>query len=159
VYGQTGNEAPDLDSPRTLKALFETVQRLNADGKILAYHDRSDGGLFVTLAEMMFASHVGITADIGALGEDALAALFNEELGAVLQVKTADFGAVNDAFSRAGLGAECHGLTLNRDGRLIVTSKAGDLWRIRNHAAARLVGNHVSPAKAARQSPKRATGI
>ncbi len=129
VYGQMGNEAPDLDSPQKLKAMFETVQRLNADGRILAYHDRSDGGLFVTLSEMMFASHVGITADVGPLGEDALAALFNEELGAVLQVKTADSDTVKDAFSRAGLGAEFHRLgNLNRAGRLIVTAKGREIY-------------------------------
>ncbi|MGH8866178.1 MAG: phosphoribosylformylglycinamidine synthase, partial [Burkholderiales bacterium] len=129
VYRQIGDEAPDLDSPRKLKALFETVQRLNADGRVLAYHDRSDGGLFVTLAEMMFASHVGITADIGALGEDALAALFNEELGAVLQVKTAEFDTVKDAFSRAGLSAEFHRLgTLNRTGRLIIATKGKEIY-------------------------------
>ncbi|MGQ0578114.1 MAG: phosphoribosylformylglycinamidine synthase, partial [Betaproteobacteria bacterium] len=129
VYAQMGEEAPDLESPRKLKAMFETVQRLNADGRILAYHDRSDGGLFVTLAEMMFASHVGITADIGAFGEDALAALFNEELGAVLQVRTADFDAVMDAFSRAGLRAEfCRLGNLNRTGRLIVTAKGKQIY-------------------------------
>jgi phosphoribosylformylglycinamidine synthase len=129
VYSQIGDEAPDLDSPLKLKALFEVVQQLNADGRLLAYHDRSDGGLFATLAEMMFASHVGITADIGALGEDVLAALFNEELGAVLQVKTSDYDAVKDAFSQAGLGAEFHRVgTLNRAGRLIVTAKGKGIY-------------------------------
>jgi phosphoribosylformylglycinamidine synthase len=129
VYSQIGDEAPDLDSPQKLKALFDTVQQLSAEGSILAYHDRSDGGLFATLAEMMFASHVGITADIGALGEDALAALFNEELGAVLQVKTSDFDAVKGAFSRAGLGAELHRLgIINRAGRLIIVAKGKEIY-------------------------------
>jgi phosphoribosylformylglycinamidine synthase len=129
VYRQIGDEAPDLDSPQKLKALFETFQQLSAEGSILAYHDRSDGGLFATLAEMMFASHVGITADIGALGEDALAALFNEELGAVLQVKASDFNAVKDAFSRAGLGAEFHRLgILNRAGRLIIIANGREIY-------------------------------
>ncbi len=129
VYSQIGNEAPDVDSPQKLKALFETVQQLNADGKILAYHDRSDGGLFATLAEMMFASHIGITADIGALGKDALAALFNEELGAVLQVKTADFDTVKDAFLHARLGAEFNRLgTLNRAGRLVIAAGGRELF-------------------------------
>jgi phosphoribosylformylglycinamidine synthase len=129
VYSQIGNEPPDLDSPGKLKALFETVQQLNADGRILAYHDRSDGGLFATLTEMMFASHVGITADIGSLGKDALAALFNEELGVVIQVKTVEFDAVKLAFSRAGLGAEFHRLgSLNRAGKLIVTAKGKEIY-------------------------------
>src|SRR5262249_37445317 len=84
VYGQAGNESPDVDSSAKLRAFFETIQKLNESGRILAYHDRSDGGLFATLAEMMFAGHVGVTVDIGKLG-DGLAAVFNEELGAVLQ--------------------------------------------------------------------------
>jgi phosphoribosylformylglycinamidine synthase len=129
VYSQIGDETPDLDSPQKLKALFETVQKLNAEGRILAYHDRSDGGLFATLAEMMFASHVGITADISALGGDALAALFNEEIGAVLQVKTSDFDAVKDAFSRSGLGADFHRLgILNRAGRLIIAAMGREMY-------------------------------
>ncbi|HWA14533.1 MAG TPA: phosphoribosylformylglycinamidine synthase [Burkholderiales bacterium] len=128
VYGQSGNEAPDVDSAAKLKALFETVQRLNEDGRILAYHDRSDGGLFVTLAEMMFAGHVGVTVDIGSPG-DVLGVLFNEELGAVLQVRAADLREVRRAFTDAGLGAECHDLgSVNRDGRLIVKTGGKTLY-------------------------------
>ena len=55
-------------------------------GDILAYHDRSDGGLLATLAEMSFAGHVGVSVDVQTLGDDSIAALFNEELGAVIQV-------------------------------------------------------------------------
>jgi phosphoribosylformylglycinamidine synthase len=122
VYGQTGNEAPDVDAPEKLKAFFETVQRLNEAGKVLAYHDRSDGGLFAAVSEMMFAGHVGATVDIGPLG-DNLAALFNEELGAVLQVREADLGTVRKAFADAKLAAELHVLGgVNRDGRLVVRS-------------------------------------
>ncbi|MGX8895271.1 AIR synthase-related protein, partial [Enterobacter cloacae] len=63
------------------------IQQLVSDGKLLAYHDRSDGGLFVTLAEMAFAGHCGLNVDISAYDEDILAGLFNEELGAVFQIK------------------------------------------------------------------------
>ena len=123
VYGQTGNEAPNVESAAKLKAFFETIQFLNGQGKLLAYHDRSDGGLFVALAEMMFASHTGVTVDIGELGSDALAALFNEELGAILQVRSTDAAAVGQAFATAGLGAECKRIGgINRTGELIVTS-------------------------------------
>ncbi|VTO26378.1 phosphoribosylformylglycinamidine synthase [Klebsiella pneumoniae] len=66
------------------------MQALVAQRKLLAYHDRSDGGLLVTLAEMAFTGHCGVEADIAALGDDHLAALFNEELGAVIQVRAAD---------------------------------------------------------------------
>jgi phosphoribosylformylglycinamidine synthase len=126
VHDQVGGEAPDVDSPAKLKAFFETVQKLNRQGAILAYHDRSDGGLLVTLAEMMFASHVGVTVDVDA---EIIAALFNEELGAVLQVRSADFDAVKNAFDGAGLSAEFRRLgLLNRSGRLIVRSKGTEIY-------------------------------
>jgi phosphoribosylformylglycinamidine synthase len=125
VYGQLGTQAPDVDEPAALKAFFESIQQLNREGKLLAYHDRSDGGLFVTLCEMMFASHAGVTVDIGALDArgDVLAALFNEELGAVLQVRRADVTAVEKQFTSAGLAGHVHLLgSVNRDGKLIVRS-------------------------------------
>jgi phosphoribosylformylglycinamidine synthase len=90
VYGQIGDTAPDVDSPEQLKAFFAAIQQLNADNKILAYHDRSDGGLFTTLCEMAFAGRAGLQANIHAGAGDALNALFNEELGAVIQVRAAD---------------------------------------------------------------------
>jgi phosphoribosylformylglycinamidine synthase len=124
VYNQTGHTAPDLDNPEKLKAFFETVQSLNAQGYLLAYHDRSDGGLFATLCEMMFASHVGVGVELGAAARShgALAALFNEELGAVLQVSREDLPAVRAAFEEAGVGAELSELgTPNRSGRLVFT--------------------------------------
>ncbi|MEW6313566.1 MAG: phosphoribosylformylglycinamidine synthase [Pseudomonadota bacterium] len=89
VYKQVGNSCPDVDEPARLRGFFAAVQELNRDGSLLAYHDRSDGGLFVTLCEMMFAGHVGVIVEVGALGEP-LAVLFSEELGAVLQVRRED---------------------------------------------------------------------
>ncbi|MBI3529524.1 MAG: phosphoribosylformylglycinamidine synthase [Betaproteobacteria bacterium] len=126
VHDQVGGEAPDVDSPAKLKVFFETVQQLNRQGAILAYHDRSDGGLLVTLAEMMFASHVGVTVDVEG---EVVAALFNEELGAVLQVRSTSFDAVKNAFEAAGLSAEfCRLGTLNRSGRLIIHSKGKEVY-------------------------------
>ncbi len=90
VHGQLGTECPDVDDPAALGAFFEALQRLNAEGLVLAYHDRSDGGLFVTLCEMAFAGHTGIRIDLDAMGNDALAALFAEELGAVIQIRSDD---------------------------------------------------------------------
>ncbi len=87
VYGQLGNHAPDVDNPDQLKAFFAQIQALNAQGKILAYHDRSDGGLMATLCEMTFAGHCGLNADLSALHGDIVSILFNEELGAVIQVR------------------------------------------------------------------------
>lgn len=86
VYNATDDVSPDVDNAKYLKAFFAVIQRLNREGTILAYHDRSDGGLFVTLAEMAFAGRCGLDIDISVLAGDALATLFNEELGAVLQV-------------------------------------------------------------------------
>ena len=131
VYGQLGDTAPDLEEPEKLKGFFETVQALNAAGQLLAYHDRSDGGLFVTLCEMMFASHVGVTVDIDPLvdADGMLAVLFNEELGAVLQVRRRDLAAVEEAFEAAGLAAECHPIgSVNRTGRLIVRARGREVY-------------------------------
>ena len=126
VYGQAGGDAPDVDSADRLKAFFETVQKLNERGVILAYHDRSDGGLLVTVAEMMFASHIGVTID---LEGEILHALFNEELGAVLQIKLDQFVAVKSAFEAAGLSREFQKLgVLNRSGRLVVRAKGREVY-------------------------------
>ena len=91
VYGQVGDESPDAPSPETLKAFFNTIQQLNHEGRLLAYHDRSDGGLFVTLLEMAFAGNVGLDITLPAAG---LEELFSEELGAVVQVATKDLDTV-----------------------------------------------------------------
>ncbi|UCD70356.1 MAG: phosphoribosylformylglycinamidine synthase [Betaproteobacteria bacterium] len=131
AYGQVGNEVPDLESPAKLRAFFDVVQDLNGAGKLLAYHDRSDGGLFVTLAEMMFASHLGVTVDVGVCNEheDELAALFCEELGAVIQVANRDLGEAFSAFSYAGLANDMHVLgNINRSGKLIITSGGKTLF-------------------------------
>ena len=126
VYGQVGGDAPDVDSADRLKAFFETIQKLNKQGVILAYHDRSDGGLLVTVAEMMFASHVGVTIDVEG---EARATLFNEELGAVLQVRSDQFDAVKNGFEAAGLSAEFRHLgVLNRSGRLVVRAKGREIY-------------------------------
>jgi phosphoribosylformylglycinamidine synthase len=86
VYTSLGNEPPDLDDPALIKALFDSIQALNADDLILAYHDRSDGGLFVTLCEMGFAGGTGMEISLNS-PSPAPAVLFSEELGAVIQVR------------------------------------------------------------------------
>ncbi|MES2883870.1 MAG: phosphoribosylformylglycinamidine synthase [Pseudomonadota bacterium] len=139
VYKQVGNVAPDLDDPAQLKAAFALVQKLNAEGRVLAYHDRSDGGLFAAVVEMALAGRSGVTIDLAALTEtvgwvsrasgvthhadaqtgglraeganppygqaDPMAALFNEELGMVMQVRAADVDALLAECSAAGLSA------------------------------------------------------
>ncbi|GGC55801.1 phosphoribosylformylglycinamidine synthase [Marinobacter halophilus] len=129
VYRQVGAVAPDLDDPEDIKAFFAVVQGLNADNKLLAYHDRSDGGLFVTLAEMCFAGRTGVDIRLDGLAEDKsqfARELFNEELGAVIQVRRDDTGFVLQQFSAAGLGDHTSVIgTLNDKDRMHLTF-AGD---------------------------------
>jgi phosphoribosylformylglycinamidine synthase len=99
VYGATGNVAPDVDDAALLKHFFTQIQALNNDGKLLAYHDRSDGGLFVTLVEMAFAGHCGFRVDLGKLPGHVTDILFNEELGAVIQVRDGDVAEVEAKLS------------------------------------------------------------
>ncbi|MDV2080055.1 phosphoribosylformylglycinamidine synthase [Marinobacter xestospongiae] len=142
VYGQVGAVAPDLDDPEDLKAFFAVIQGLNSDGKLLAYHDRSDGGLFVTLTEMAFAGHVGIDAKLDGLAEESsqfARELFNEELGAVIQVRREDTEFVLQQFSGAGLGEHTSVIgTLNVDDRVrftfgddpVIDEPRGELQRL-----------------------------
>lgn len=106
VYRQLGDTPADVRDVAQLKGFWDAMQALVAERKLLAYHDRSDGGLLVTLAEMAFTGHCGVDVDIAALGDDSLAALFNEELGAVIQVRAADREAVEALLASHGL-AEC----------------------------------------------------
>ena len=106
VNGQIGRAAPDVDDAEDLKAFFAVIQGLNADGHLLAYHDRSDGGLMATVVEMAFAGHCGLDLNLDALADsrdDLTAALFNEELGAVIQVRSGATPEVLAQFSAAGL--------------------------------------------------------
>lgn len=108
VYRQLGNQPADLDSPEALKGFFYAIQALLAENKLLAYHDKGDGGLFATLAEMAFAGNIGLDVELDLLGADQLAALFNEELGAVLQVRREDKEAVLTCLAGHGLAACSH---------------------------------------------------
>ncbi|TQF09894.1 phosphoribosylformylglycinamidine synthase [Myxococcus llanfairpwllgwyngyllgogerychwyrndrobwllllantysiliogogogochensis] len=110
THAQVGPEVPDVEDAALLSGFFAAVQALNAEGRFLAYHDRSDGGLWATLCEMAFAGHCGVDVDVAALGADATAALFNEELGAVVQVRSADVARVREVLGQHGLAASCHEL-------------------------------------------------
>ena len=119
VYSQLGEIAPDLDDPGQLKAAFELVQRWNADGRVLACHDRSDGGLLATLCEMAFAGHCGLRAS----GLDA-AGWFSEELGIVLQVRAADAEALIAEAGALGLTALQVGAP-REDDRIVIVGPNG----------------------------------
>ncbi|MDF4331493.1 AIR synthase-related protein, partial [Vibrio parahaemolyticus] len=108
VYKQLGDKPADVDNAEQLKGFFDAMQNLVRNDKLLAYHDKGDGGLFVTLAEMAFAGHCGVKANIAELGEDALAVLFNDELGAVVQVKNDDLDSVLSTLAANGLESCSH---------------------------------------------------
>ncbi|MDE2070462.1 MAG: phosphoribosylformylglycinamidine synthase, partial [Gammaproteobacteria bacterium] len=103
VYGQTGGTAPDLDNAKVLQGFFAAIQELNAAGRLLAYHDRSDGGVFVTLCEMAFAAHCGFEVEIPADDNSALESLFGEEAGAVVQIRTEDVASVQRTLATHGV--------------------------------------------------------
>lgn len=138
VYQQLGRHVPDLDDVDAFKNFFELIQQLLANHRILAYHDRSDGGLFVTLCEMMFAGHVGLDISLDSIGHDSAAVLFNEELGAVIQVRHQDTDEVLEMLRDAGLSACSHvlgslsddsTLTLRHQGKIILQESRIDLQR------------------------------
>jgi len=134
VHGEFGDCAPDIDDVAVLRKFFIIIQLLNKDGRVLSYHDRSDGGLFVTLCEMMFAGRVGISVDrYDAMASTdharVMALLFNEEAGAVLQVRASDLNRVREACESAGLGVCFHVLGgLNPEDRLVIRSGGNDLF-------------------------------
>ncbi|MFQ5936962.1 MAG: phosphoribosylformylglycinamidine synthase, partial [Acidiferrobacterales bacterium] len=145
VYKQIGNQAPEVDDPRVLRLFFHVIQALNELGLVAAYHDRSDGGLFATICEMAFAGHTGVRVDLTELGRDPIAALFNEELGAVLQVprerlggKRRDEKGILGALQKAGLGRYVHvignlsdddNITFTHRGKVMFSESRVDLQR------------------------------
>lgn len=133
VYSELGDATPDVDNAADLKAFFDSIQQLNQQDKLLAYHDRSDGGLLATVVEMAFAGHCGLNLGLDALGvsaEQANAALFSEELGAVIQVRTADVPAVLTLLNQNGLEGCVSAIGQPQAGNDIIISLAGkELYR------------------------------
>ena len=151
VIGQFGHEVPDVDDPAQLKALVTVINQLRAEGKLLAYHDRSDGGLWAAACEMAFAGHVGVSLNVDMLvtegdgitdsradtgdsknwatqvgerrNELTLKALFNEELGAVIQVPTSVRNEVMQTLRAHGLSKHSHVIGKTND------RAAVEVWR------------------------------
>ncbi|ENM5853799.1 phosphoribosylformylglycinamidine synthase [Vibrio mimicus] len=122
VYKQLGDKPADVDNATQLKGFFDALQILVRNDKLVAYHDKGDGGLLVTLAEMAFSGHCGIKANIETLGDDALAALFNEELGAVVQVKNDELNSVLATLAAHGLEVCSHVIgEVEASDRLLIT--------------------------------------
>jgi len=159
VLNQVGDAAPDLDDPQDLVNLVNAVNALRAQGRILAYHDRSDGGLFAAACEMAFAGHVGVSlnvdmlviegdgisdsrmdsgdaknwaSQIGARREElTLKALFNEELGVLLQVRTEERNAVMQTLREHGLSKYSHFVGKTRPANASIQAGVGEVqvWR------------------------------
>ncbi|HHH39829.1 MAG TPA: phosphoribosylformylglycinamidine synthase [Sedimenticola sp.] len=136
VYRQLGHRPPDLDDPAMMKRFFQAIRELARADLLLAYHDRSDGGLFATLCEMAFAGRCGIQVQLEGLGPDDLAVLFNEELGAVIQVPHPETDEVLKLLHDAGLGhhsyvigthREDQRIEFRRGGRLLLSSTRAEL--------------------------------
>ncbi len=188
---QVGDAVPDLDDPSQLVALVNAVNALRADGKILAYHDRSDGGLLTTVAEMAFAGRVGVALNVDMLvlegdglsdsrmdvgdsknwatqvgarrEERTLQALFNEELGVVLQVRSADKAAVMQVLREHGLAQHSHVigstrpqsssmeagkgmLQIWRDARAIFSASLDDLQQVWDSVSWKICQQRDNPA-------------
>ncbi|WP_434996882.1 phosphoribosylformylglycinamidine synthase [Vibrio scophthalmi] len=145
VYKQLGDKPADVDNAAQLKGFYEGVQALVANDQIVAYHDKGDGGLFVTLAEMAFAGHCGVNANIEALlaasenSEDTLAALFNEELGAVIQVRNDDLDAVLSTLAANGLEACSHIIGSVEDSDQLVIKSGESIVIERNRTELRTI--------------------
>ena len=158
VYNNMSGDAPDLDDTGRLKDFYGVIQQLVAEDKLLAYHDRSDGGLFATLAEMAFAGRCGLNVDLTSLvanqadvNEASIRALFNEELGAVIQIAKQDVAAA-EALLRAAALPWHTVATIGSDEKIVIRNQAGivfdqtraDLqraWQETSHAIQRLRDN------------------
>ena len=135
AYGQLGHEVPDLADPARLKAFFALVQRWAAAGEVLAYHDRSDGGLWATVVEMAIAARAGF--DLTLPAQDPLGALFSEELGAVLQVREDAVPRLRAEAEAAGLGPAFQVLgPITEAEQLVVRDSAGAVLFERSRAEA-----------------------
>jgi phosphoribosylformylglycinamidine synthase len=167
VYGRVGQDAPDCDDPLRLRAFFKALVRLRRAGLVLAYHDRSDGGLFVTLCEMAFAGRCGIEASLVLAGAEgrAVAALFAEELGAVLQVRAADERQVLEILKESGL-EDCvrtigrvttnDEITIRAAGRTLFAAARTELRRAWSETTFRMQALRDNPA-CAEEEHQRAT--
>ena len=151
VFSEFGDTAPDVDDAQALKGFFDVMQASMERGDILAYHDRSDGGLMTTLAEMSFAGHVGVSVDLSGLDEDTMAVLFTEELGAVVQVLSGSAEALMEKFTDAGVSAHRLGtlnandsLEISRDGEILFACNRATLqacWSETSYRVASLRDN------------------
>ncbi|MGE3546762.1 MAG: phosphoribosylformylglycinamidine synthase subunit PurQ, partial [Kofleriaceae bacterium] len=156
VFAQVGDHSPDLDDPSVLARSFVQLQSLVGDGKLTAYHDRSDGGLIVTALEMAFAAGVGLELDVTSVHSDPIAALFSEELGAVIEVAAGDVADVRAALVAAG--AQVHAIGRAAIGDRVVVMHAGRTVIDATRTALRARWSHVSHQIAMRRDDPTCAG-
>jgi phosphoribosylformylglycinamidine synthase len=150
-----------LDDPELFKAFFAVIQHLNAEGLLLAYHDRSDGGLLATLCEMAFAGRMGLEIRLDELGGEPVKALFNEELGAVIQVRRDDAGLVLERLEVMGLASCSHNIgravhhnqamVLNWRDQELIRAERGELQRLWSETSYRMQALRDNPDCARQQ--------
>lgn len=144
VSGELGGDVPDVEDPALIRNAFSVIQELNDEGRLLSYHDRSDGGLLVALVEMAFGARCGLSIDLSAIAGDAsheelIALLFCEELGCVVEVRTSDIPLVVERCAKRGLRGAVHSvgtprserhITIHRDGEELFAEQEPHLNRI-----------------------------
>ena len=155
TYNLSGGVAPDIDHPSKLKHFFDGIQVLIKEKLILAYHDRSDGGLLTTIAEMMFAGHLGVSLNLSGSAEKTLCYLFNEELGAVIQVAESQLSKVQDLMDtnkmhwvEIGQVEPDEQLTLIEDDEVIFRANRVQLQRAWSETSFRIQSQRDNPVTA-----------
>ncbi|HEX3764947.1 MAG TPA: phosphoribosylformylglycinamidine synthase, partial [Kofleriaceae bacterium] len=162
VYGQLGDAPPDLDEPHRLAGVYGALQALVAERKLAAYHDRSDGGLIVAALEMAFAAGVGLELDTTEVGGDRFAALFSEELGAVIEVAAGDVEHVRTRLLAAGaqvhaIGRAVEGerITVAHGGHRVIDATRGELRARWSHVSHEIARRRDDPTCAAEEHAAR----
>jgi phosphoribosylformylglycinamidine synthase len=155
AYQRTGGATPDLDDPQMLKRFFTAIQELNARGMLLAYHDRSDGGLFASVAEMMFAGRLGVSLALSGSRIELLKTLFSEEIGAIVQVAKSQLAQVQLVIDRNGISATAIGrvepeprLTIRSDDEVVLELERRTMQREWSEMSYRIQALRDNPATA-----------
>lgn len=174
VAQRFGDTAPDCEDPAMLARFMGALRTLVNEGAVVAYHDRADGGLAATASEMMFASRLGVKLDLTSLTKDAdvFAALFNEELGGLMQVPAEKVARVAEVMREAGLASVCHfvgevvdddALTISANGAELARLDRADLQKAWTEVSWQIARGRDNPACAdsefARIERKEDTGL